>query len=470
MIRPNILLFLTDDHGPWTLPAYGNRSLPTPHFDQLAQNGACFERAYAPCPVCSPARACVITGRTPSQTGLHDWLEEAAPDIANRDWLASEITLPELLQEAGYATALSGKWHLGRSHQLPRGFEQCFGLPGWQGLHNGVHTFHRDGSPVTLDVNKSQAITDHAIGFLDAFPSDRPFFLNIGYVATHSPYETGAHTAEAVAAVANVSLEDIPPYRPHPWRKNEGMDPLQELEPGSIESRCRGYYAAVHELDQNLGRVLRHLKEKGRRESTVVIYVSDHGCAIGHHGFWGKGNSTRPLNMYEKSLHVPLLMRGPGIPGGLRVSNFVDHYDLFQAVCELAGVRDRLDPARRYPGRSLVPLARGEKVCDWDDTRHGEYGDLLMIRDATWKLVHRLPNGPHDLFNLVLDPEETRNLAGLPEIAPVQEQLTRQALDWQQRHLEPAKSGTRVKELPRHNLANEAWRDGRREARGLQLY
>ena len=117
---PNILLFLTDDHGSWALGSYGNREVRSPRLDRLAAEGARFANAFTPCPVCSPARACLVTGRTPSQVGIHDWIEENDPDCGDYDWLAGETTLPQLLQRAGYHCGLSGKWHLGRSHQSPR--------------------------------------------------------------------------------------------------------------------------------------------------------------------------------------------------------------------------------------------------------------------------------------------------------------------------------------------------------------
>ncbi len=139
--RPNILLFLTDDHGSWATGCYGNGEIESPVLDRLAGEGARFANAFTPSPVCSPARACLLTGRTPSQVGIHDWLEEAQPEIGDRDWLRDETTLAELLAGAGYRCGLSGKWHLGRSHLTPRGYAWHFGLPRWQGGHNGEYTY-----------------------------------------------------------------------------------------------------------------------------------------------------------------------------------------------------------------------------------------------------------------------------------------------------------------------------------------
>jgi arylsulfatase A-like enzyme len=305
--------------------------------DQLAREGVCFANAFTPSPVCSPARACLLTGRTPSQVGIHDWLEEANPQFGDPDWLADEITLPEMLTAAGYHCGLSGKWHLGRSHETPRGFAWCFGLPRWQGAHIEEYTYVLDNQPLTLAGNKTQFITDYALQFLDQAPPDRPFFLNVGYIATHSPY--GNQEPDLVALYRDATFRDIPPYKPHPWHKNEDFPQRDAWTEADCISRYASYYAAVTDIDRNVARILHRLREQGRLDRTLVIYTSDHGLSLGHHGFWGKGNSTRPLNMYETSLRVPLIARLPGdiVPSHV-VTHCVDHYDTFQAICDWAFV------------------------------------------------------------------------------------------------------------------------------------
>ncbi|MDI9546764.1 MAG: sulfatase-like hydrolase/transferase [Chloroflexota bacterium] len=467
MRHPNIVLFLTDDHGAWAGGFAGNHELHTPMLDQLAREGQSFANAFTPCPVCSPARACVLTGQTPSQIGIHDWLEEAESDIANYDWLAGQPTLFDLLKAHGYATALCGKWHLGRSHLPPAGADYHFGLPGWQGSHNQEYTYVRNGERVTLTGNKSRFITDHALDFLSQAPHDRPFFLNVGYIATHSPYGRRHHDPAQTARYMDAAFVDIPPYEPHPWVKNEdgpGDAPTEE----SLRERYIGYYAAVSEIDQNVQRIVEHLHALGRLDDTLIVYTSDHGCAQGHHGFWGKGNSTRPLNMYETSLRVPLIWRGPGIRGGQRWTQCVNHYDTFQTLSDLTGLAP--DPATPRPGASYAPLLEGRLHEDWDDTLIGEYGDLRMVRTPQWKLVWRYPDGPHDLFNLVDDPGETRNLAEDPAHEETKRTLKAQIDAFYARYSREGTSGLRVKQLHRHNVDAEAWRDGRREGRGLQVY
>jgi len=466
--KPNIILFLTDDHGAWALGSYGNREVRSPVLDELATRGTRFNDAVTPSPVCSPARACVMTGRTPSQVGIHDWLQEAEPEIANRNWLADEITLPQLLSQGGYHCGLSGKWHLGRSHEAPPGFDWCFGFPGHQGAHIETYSYHLNGQPVTLSGNKTKIVTDHAITFLQQCPTDRPFFLNVGYIATHSPY--GGQEPDLVASYRDATFVDVPPYHPHPWRKNEGFANDLEFDIQRRHDACANYYAAVTDIDRNVGRILQAIGATGRADDTVIVYVSDHGLTLGHHGFWGKGNSTRPLNMYETSLRVPTIWHGSGVAAGQTIDAPIDHYDTFMTLCEIAGVN--VDKARNYPGRTYSAALSGaqKSMVDWPETHFGEYGDLRMIRTRSWKLVVRYPDGPHDLFDRIADPDEQENLADSPDHLAIGRQLRQQLDAFYACHSDPGKSGLRVKQLPKHNRNSEAWRDGLREARGLQTY
>lgn len=465
---PNIIFFLTDDHGIWAAGCYGNREIQTPTLDRLAAGGVRFDNAFTPVPVCSPGRACLLTGQTASQVGIHDWLEEGVPEIANRDWLDGAKTLFEYLHEAGYYTGLCGKWHLGRSHLPPRGADYHFGIPYWQGRHNETFTYVENGQELELTGNKSGFVTDHAIKFLDQAPADRPFFLNVGYIATHSPYDQQSHDPAVTALYQDATFDDIPPYdEPHPWQKNEGLAGGENVTEQDIIDRYIGYYAAVTEIDRNVTRIIEKLEAMGRLEDTIIVYTSDHGCAIGHHGFWGKGNSTRPLNMYDVSLRVPLIWSGPGAQAGEVVAHCVDHYDTFMTLLDRLDLTPDVD--RRFPGLSYGPMLEG-RAMPWDETRFGEYGDLRMVRTPAWKLVWRYPNGPHDLFNLANDPGETQNVIDDPANRTIYAELKRKIDGFYAEYTDPEKSGLRVKELPKHNSGAEAWRDDRRETRGLQEY
>jgi len=464
--RPNFLLFLTDDHAPWAMGCYGNSEVRSPTFDRLAHEGVRFSNAFTPTPVCSPGRACLLTGRTSSQTGIHDWISRPH---WRHDWLADETTLAEILDGEGYVCGLSGKWHLGRDFEPPRGFSYHFGISG--SGHNSRHSWFLNRQALSREGNKTRFITDHALEFLGQVPSGTPFFLLVGYVATHSPY-TG-HRRELVSRYDDATFQDIPTYQPHPWHKNEDFPQGTDYTESDIRIRHQNQYAAVTEIDQGISRLVERLRERGQLDNTVIIYTSDHGLALGHKGFWGKGNGTRPLNMYEVSIRVPLIMYGPAPLGcGVVVDHCVDHWDTFQTVCDLAGVDlgEHGLADRSYPGRSFLDLVSGGEIPDWRETRFGEYGDLRMIRTPRYKLVKRYPDGPDDLFDLESDPDETVNLAGTRTHARIQRELLDELQAFLACHEEPSRSGLRVKELRQHNAGIEAWRDGIRESRGLQVY
>lgn len=455
-IRPNILLFLTDDHAPWALGCYGNTEVETPVLDALAAEGTRFDCAFTPSPVCSPARACLMTGRAPSQVGIHDWIDEALPDFAGADWLGDVPTLAQILAAAGYRCGLSGKWHLGQSHTVPPGYQWCFGIPNGQGHHTGRNPYHRDGVLEYRVGNKTEIITDEAIGFLKSTRPGEPFFLQVGYVATHSPWDD--QDAQLAARYSEVDVSDAA-SEPHPWSLNEGL-PNLHYDHTDVVRRRSHYYAAITDMDRHVGRILATLDDQGQLDDTIVVYTSDHGLALGQRGIWGKGNGTRPLNMYETSIRVPLIWHHRSVRHA-GIERCVDHYDTFRTLLEIAGVE--LSEGEAYPGSSYAGLLR-HTDAPWDDAVVGEYGDLRMVRTPDYKLVRRYPAGPHELFDLVADPTELTNLAGRAELSAVEQQLDALLEAFYAQFETPQSSGLKVQVLRQHNLA-EAWRDGLRELR-----
>ncbi len=172
----------------------------------------------------------------------------------------------------------------------------------------------------------------------------------------------------------------------------------------------KGYFAAVTGIDTNVGRILGKLEERGIRENTLVIYASDNGFSCGHHGFWGKGNGTQPRNMYENSVRVPAIFSHPGsIPKGHVEDALVSAYDFMPTLLGYLGLPVPDD--RNLPGTSFLPLLRGEEMLERDSlVVYDEYGPVRMVRTPDWKYVHRHARGPHELYDLVNDPEERANL------------------------------------------------------------
>ncbi len=455
--RPNILVIMTDDHGQWAAGCYGNSEIHSPTLDYLSQTGVRMANAFTPTPICSPARASFFTGRLPSQHGIHDYLEEREEFVRKHIWMADEITLAQFLSEAGYQTGLVGKWHCGQGDVQQPGFDSWFSLGPWQGTHRGPHTYWSNNQPIELTGYKSTIITDHALQFLNIRSAEQPFFLFVGYVTTHTPWLE--HPERLVAPYRTSTFRDIPNDLTYPFGTlRDGSKPETRLN--RRESLAQ-YYAAVTEVDEQVGRLLDQLDAQGLRENTLVVYVADHGMNCGHHGVWGKGGGTCPLNMLEESIRIPMIFNYPIqlYPGQVR-AEFVDHCDLFQTLLDFANVSlpQQVVETRNYPGRSFKPLLQGIGLHDWKTQIFGEYGDLRMIRNRTHKLIRRYPDGPCELIDLVADPRETINLFYLPEHQPLVHDLTTRLNTFFSAYQDPIKTGLRVRELPMHNKG-ELWRE-----------
>ncbi len=454
---PNILLIMGEDHGQWAIGAAGNREIRTPTLDHLAETGVWMENAFTPTPVCSPSRACLLTGRLASQHGIHDYLG-STPDVEAIDWLAEETTLPELLQAQGFQTALIGKWHLGRDAEPQRGFDRwvCHSFD-YPFEHGGPHRYSIDGEIRTLDGYKTQILTDFAVDFLRDRDHARPFFLFVSYTATHSPWS--GHPERLTAQYRAGAFADAPsePGLPGAIQNLESTNATRDNPREALAQ----YYAAVSEMDEGVGRLLDELEAQGLRGSTLVVYLSDHGLNCGQHGIWGKGNGTLPLNMVDESIRVPLIFNQPGrIFGRQRRGEFVDHLDVFRTLAEATGLTLPHATAAALPGRSFLPAIENTRpLPGWRDVQFGEYGDVRMIRTPRHKLILRHPHGPHELYDLVQDPRETVNVVADPAHAALVADLTVRIAEYFARYEDPAKSGLRVVERPRHNTT-EAWRTG----------
>lgn len=453
----NIILIVNDDLAQWALGCYGNTEIHTPTIDYLAATGVLMENAFTPTPVCSPARASLLTGRLASQHGIHDYLSSTIEEIHRRPWLEDEITLAQLLADAGYQTAHCGKWHLGNDDQPQAGFGHWFsGVGDYPAEHGGDHRFSINGEIETIPGQRTQAITDNAIDFLRERDTEAPFFLHIGYFGTHNPWRgQPERLVEQYRRNSFTGLLDQPAY---PF----GAQALESTLPTRLNPReaLAQYFAAISHIDEALGRLMDELQALQLHESALLIFTSDHGLCCGHHGLWGKGNATLPLNMLEESIRVPLIFHQPrDLFRRQRRSEFVDHMDLFQTIADYAGISDALAAERNYPGRSFLPfLDNSAPLPDWRQTHFGEYGDLRMVRTREYKLIRRYyRDAPCELFDLLDDPTESHNRFHEENYQPVVERLGGEIDAYFGRFQDERKSGLRVRELPRHNLS-EAWR------------
>ena len=435
--RPNILLVLADDHGAWALPRETNQELQAPNLQRLADDGMQFQDFFCTCPVCSPARASLLTGRMPSQHGVHDWLA-AGNTVAEHEpgrqglllpYLEHEYGYTRVLAEAGYNCGLSGKWHLGDCHHPQQGFSF------WQVHAKGGGKYY--GAPMVKNGELyhepeyvTDAITRNALEWLEEIKQrPQPFYLSVHYTAPHSPWDRDNHPKEL--------FDDY--YRRCPFRSvPDGLAPPAWVEGVSIPVRDQetrrahlsGYFAAITAMDANIGRLLDWLGQNGKTQDTLVIFTGDNGMNMGHHGVFGKGNATWPLNMFEESLKVPLLVSHPGhIAPGRLDRHLLSQYDFMPTLLDYLGLP--LPAGRNLPGRSFAALWRGQELPESREVVvYDEYGAARMLRTPEWKLVVREPNGPDELYDLHHDPGETCNLAGRPETAAREQDLRRQLREW----------------------------------------
>tara|TARA_B100001123_G_scaffold139018_2_gene161578 strand:+ start:425 stop:1834 length:1410 start_codon:yes stop_codon:yes gene_type:complete len=455
----NIIIILNEDHGQWALSSYGNRDVNTPTLDYLARTGVQMENAFTPIPVCSPSRACLLTGRYPSQHGMHDYLANQDDEVENNPWLENEIFLSQLLSNAGYQVALSGKWHLSNDHLPQAGFEYWFTHSHHYPIeHGGPHIYSDQGDFITLTGYKTQILTDRAISFLRERNPKQPFFLLLSNTASHAPWNR--HPERLVDQYRHQTFESISDDVAYPFGKQNLESTFDtRLQPQEAQAQ---YYAAASQIDEATGRVMDELEANGLRESTLLIFTSDHGLNCGQHGMWGKGNATFPYNMVDESIRIPLIFNQPGyLYQGQRRNEYVDHCDVFQTLVDYAGLELPERGDNYYPGLSFLPILNNSGSLeggDWRNYQICEYGDLRMLRTETHKLILRYhEEGANELFDIKKDCRETVNIYNEKEMQPLVESLTLKMNNFFARYEDPVKSGLNVKQLPRHNKT-ESWR------------
>ena len=447
---PNIIFILSDDQGAWAMGCAGNDELDTPNLDRIASTGVRFENFFCASPVCSPARASILTGQIPSQHGVQDFLRKGnsrhlPQDGVEIEYMRGRRSYVEILAENGYACGLSGKWHLGRAELPQLGFDY------WNVHASGGGNYYRapmieNGTFYQPDGYVTDVITDHAIEFLDAqLDSAAPFSLNVHYTAPHAPWGREHHPADVFDKYhddcAFDSVPDEPIHRSQ-LDKEPGAATLGDT-PENRRLALSGYFAAVTEMDRNIGRLLDWLEENGLRENTLVVFNADNGMNMGHHGIWGKGNGTYPPNMFDTAVKVPTLISRPGhVPQDLVCDRLLSQYDFMPTLLGYLGLEANSD--QPLPGRDFSPVLRGESMAgDTPVFVLDEYGPTRMIRTQRWKYVHRYAAGPNELYDLVNDPLETRNLVDDPAHSERISTLRTDLEAWYDTYVDPRMDGAK---------------------------
>ncbi|MGH7239762.1 MAG: sulfatase-like hydrolase/transferase [Candidatus Saccharimonadales bacterium] len=451
----NIVVIFTDDHAAWANGCCGNQEIRTPTIDYLARTGVLMENAFTPTPVCSPARASFFTGQLASQHGIHDYLNTWDPEINRKDWLGGRPTLAHILHKAGYTTALCGKWHLGRSFERQPGFDYWYEA-GDTRVENETLLGPWPLAVPSLASYDRHAITDRAVQFLRSRTREVPFFLFIGYIATHSPWTD--HPERIVSGYRGCRFDDIPRDSTYFFGRL-AAESLMPTRHNPHEALAQ-YYASVTEIDEQVGRIVDEIDAQAIRQDTLIVYTSDHGLNMGHHGVWGKGNATKPYNMLEESIRVPLILNHPEklVPSQRR-SEMVNHCDLFETLLDYCFIDqpEALRGATARPGRSYLPLLTGGACPEWRSTIFGEYGTVRMARTERYKLLIRYPEEECELFDLKDDPREVTSVASRPRYLPVLTSMKTELEVYFKTHQDPIHSGIRAAELPSFN-EEEVWR------------
>lgn len=482
--RPNFLFILSDDHGAWALGCAGNKELKTPNLDRLAKLGVRFDNFFCTSPVCSPARASIMCGKMPSAHGVHDWLAKGnlsdsqisdelirAYEREDLPWyyqwgksqitgdtpiqyLAPHRTITGELAKNGYICGLSGKWHLGDSATPQAGYTY------WKTLALGGDNYYHpmmlvDGKIKMLDDRYvTDVITANAMEFLDTRDKSKPFYLSVNYTAPHSPWAAVHHKEEYIEMYRDCEFDSTPNLPPHEWTRFGKMTldewhstphpgirysqmnypPIPETWNEHRRESLTGYYAAISAMDEGVGMLLDRLESDDLLRDTVIIFTADNGMNMGHHGIWGKGNGTKPVNMYDTSVKVPAIIAAPGRFPGNRVSHrMLSHYDLFPTLLDIADIENRPEPEQ--PGTSFKRLLEGgtdnssESIVVFD-----EYGPCRMIRNTEYKLVLRYP-GPCELYDLTADPDEYRNLYEDPAFSQTIASMTSELDAWFEKYV-----------------------------------
>ena len=427
--RPNVVLIMTDNHGAWTLGCYGNQDIRTPRIDRMAREGTLFTQAYSSNPVCSPTRATYLTGLMPSQHGVHCFLVggrlQTGP--AARNTLEEFTSLPEILNDAGYACGLVGKWHLGGNMSPQEKLDEYWiTMP-----HGGTSTFYNaniieDGKLRQEPQYLTDFWTNHAVQFIDQQAADeKPFFLFLSY---NGPYALSRLLLREgqnrhAAYYADKPLPSFPREPAHPWQ-------YHNLDYHNNPISIRRVATEVSGVDDGVGRVLDTLKDKGIDENTIVIFVADQGWSGGHGGYFGMGDHTRPVTADDEMMKIPMIWRHPGgITADAKSNVLITNYDFLPTLLGYLGLSDRLpnDPPR--PGRDFSQELREANAVEVkDEAVFYEFERLRCIRTRDWKYVHRHPNGPHELYHLKNDPDEFTNLVTFSEHEATKRQL-KQRLD-----------------------------------------
>lgn len=468
MKKPNILIIMTDQQRFDSLGCYGADWIKTPNLDRLASEGMLFERCYVNNPICTPSRASMFTGKHLPEHGVYR-LHDVLPD--------TEVLFPKYLKEEGYKTALFGKLHVsGRvfeeNQRHPNdGFDEyewCLeasismdspfnGYSRWlkeknPEFHSRLKKLGRKLTNIPKEYHLTHWAAERTVDFINRHSGETPFFCMMSVFDPHNPYDD-----VPVEYLDRVDLKKMPKpvvakdERRHtiPGILREQMDgyfgSFEHFSDMDFKKIRRGYYASLVLLDEEVGRVLGALDEKGIAEETLVIFLSDHGDMLGDHGLMVKG-----AYFYDPCVRVPMIIRQPGVVrAGVRSDALVQPHDVAATVLSAAGLADdKLKSVMPHSRdiRKAESACHSIAVCTYQDTGISNTGRYFeppicadMIFDGRYKLNLYYPSEgvpgrvEGQLFDLLNDPGERKNLFETDTVNRLR--LTEEFIHWQYRML-----------------------------------
>jgi len=383
--QPNIVLILADDMGYRDLSCYGSDLYRTPNIDKLATEGMRFTDAYAACPVCSPTRVSILSGKYPARLRVTDWLSGhkriheklALPEWNKNGLAAEEVTIAELLKKKGYASCSFGKWHAGKARPVEQGFDAS------------VEDWNLNKKTDDDDPKGVFTITKQSLDFIRA-NRDKPFFVYLPHYSVHTPI-----------------------------RYNEKVKAKYDklVKPDSVQTNT-GYAAMVEALDDSVGMFMEGLRDMGLDDNTLVIFYSDNGGLVGP-------TTNEPLRrgkgtLYEGGVRVPMIVRWPGkVEPETTNRSVITSTDFLPTFCDVAGITDR--PADLDGVSFLNTITRGEELPSrsiyWHYPHYHRGNPGSVVRQGKYKLIQFLEDMNCELYDLEADLAEANDLsATMPEV------------------------------------------------------
>jgi choline-sulfatase len=465
--RPNFLILMADQLTARALPAYGNRIAKTPHIDALAGGGVVFDSFYCNSPLCAPSRFSMLSGRQISAIGAYDNAAEFPAQVP---------TFAHYLRRGGYRTVLSGKMHFCGADQL-HGFEERlttdiypadFGwTPDWTRFDERPSWYHSVDSVTQAGpcTRTNQIDFDDDVVFqarqklfdMARSKDDRPFCMVASMTHPHDPYVIPQRYWDRYSGVdidlprVSMPADELDPHSRR-LRHVCGLD-LAQVSEAQVRAARRAYYGAVSYVDDQIGTLLAALADARFAENTIVLLIADHGDMLGERGLWYK------MSFFEPACRIPLIVHAPARFAPRRVANSASLVDLLPTLCELAGATPA-GYATALDGNSLVPQLAGDAARDeviGEYLAEGAIAPLVMVKRGRFKFVHS-PADPDQLYDLLADPDEVRNLATSSEhAARVQAFRAEVARRWDMQTLHAAV----IASQQRRHLVYGALRSGR---------